>query len=150
MPDAYGVFKLIHVLAAVVWVGGAAFLTIYGMRMALAAVSDRIAFARQALFAGRVFMISAIAVLGAGVGLVIDGPWEWSDAFISIGFLGIALGAVLGPAFYAPQSKALIADLESGDEAAAEARSKRMGMVSTLEVVFLFVVIWAMVYKPGL
>ena len=150
MPDAYGVMKLLHIAAAVVWVGGATFLTIYGMRIAATKVSHRVAFANQALFAGRVFMISAIVVLAAGIWLVVDGPWEWSDAFISIGFLGIALGAVLGPAFYAPQSKALIAELESGDEAAAEARSKRLGMVSTLEVVFLFVVIWAMVYKPGL
>ena len=129
-----GILKLIHIFAAVAWVGGAAFLTLYGMRMAAMKVADRAAFARQALFAGRVFMISAILVLGAGVWLVLrEDLWGFDQAWISIGFAGILLGAILGPAFYGPQSEKLIADMESGDEAAAEARGKRLGMVSRSE-----------------
>jgi uncharacterized membrane protein len=146
-----GILKLIHIIAAVIWVGGAAFLTVYGLRMAAMKVADRISFARQALFAGRIFMISAILVLGAGLWLVLrETAWSFDQAWISIGFAGILMGAILGPAFYGPQSEAILADLEAGDVAAADARGKRLGLVSTIETLLLFVVIWAMVYKPGL
>jgi uncharacterized membrane protein len=145
-----GILKLIHILAAIVWVGGGSLLTIFGVRMVKASAADRIALARQSLVAGRVFMVSAIVTLAAGLWLVLrEDLWGLDQAWISFGFAGILLGAILGPAFYSPQAEKMIGELEAGDTAAADARGKRIGMVSSLEVVFLFVVIWAMVYKPG-
>lgn len=152
MPPAglTGILKLIHILAAVVWVGGGAFITMYGFRLAAAGAAERTAYARSMLFAGRVFMIASILALAAGVWLVLaEELWGFDQAWISIGFLGIIVGAVLGPAFYGPQSEGIIADLEQGDTAAADARSSRIRLISSIEMVILLVVVWAMVYKPG-
>ena len=144
-----GVLKLIHVVFAVVWVGGAAFLALYGLRLARADISARIAFARQGLVAGRIFAAAGMVTLLAGVWLVLrENLWGFDQAWVSIGLAGIALGTVLGPAFYGPQARAVIAELE-GASPAAGPRFRRIGVVSALEAAFLLVVVWAMVYKPG-
>ena len=145
-----GILKLIHIVAAIVWVGGGSFLTLYGLRLAGAEAVDRTAYARSMLFAGRVFMVASIVALAAGVWLVLaEDLWGFDQAWISIGFLGIIVGAVLGPAFYGPQSEGIISDIEKADTAAADARSSRIRLVSSVEMVILLVVVWAMVYKPG-
>jgi len=145
-----GILKLIHVLFAVAWLGGAVLLTAYGMRLLKADVRDKIAFTKQMLFAGKLFSLFAAVALVAGVWLVLRVDFFGFDqAWISIGFVAIAVGAVLGPAFYARQGSALLDELESGNPAAA-ARMQRIGMVATSETVLLVVALWAMIYKPGL
>lgn len=145
-----GILKLIHIVAAIVWVGGGSFLTLYGLRLAGAEAAERTAYARSMLFAGRVFMVTSIVALAAGVWLVLaEDLWGFDQAWISIGFLGIIVGAVLGPAFYGPQSEGIISDIEKADTAAADARSSRIRLVSSVEMVILLAVVWAMVYKPG-
>jgi len=152
MPAAglSGILKLIHIVFATIWVGGLAIVVIFSMRAVRSEAAMRIEFARQTLVAGRVFPISAIVALVSGTWLVIrEAAWGFDQAWISIGFTGILLGAILGPAFYGPQTKALIAELEAGNPN-AEARSWRIRMVSIVEATVLLVVMWAMVYKPGL
>jgi len=153
MPAAglSGILKLIHIVFSTAWVGGAVLLSAYGFHLMKAGAAEKIAFAKQTLVAGRLFGGFAAVSLAAGTWLVIreDLIFGFDQAWISIGFTGVIIGALLGPTFYAPQARALIGELEEGDPA-ADARVKRMGMVSVLEVTMLLVVIWAMVYKPGL
>ncbi|MCB2224761.1 MAG: DUF2269 family protein [Actinobacteria bacterium] len=150
MPDLNGVLKLVHIIAAVFWVGGATMVLWYGSMIRRSEIGTKAAHARMAVAAGRFFAVSAVVALAAGVWMVLRvSAYEFSQAWVSIGFLGIAAGAVLGPAFYGPQGRALVAELEEGDPAAS-ARENRIALVSALEVVLLLVVIWAMVYKPGL
>ncbi len=146
-----GILKFIHVLFAAAWVGGAVLLSTYGFRMMKAGVADKIAFSKMTLVAGRLFAGFATVALVAGTWLVIreDNLFGFDQAWISIGFLGIIVGAALGPAFFAPQARALIGELEAGNPSAA-AREKRIAVVSMLEAALLLVVVWAMVYKPGL
>lgn len=142
--------QLVHVLFAAFWVGGAVLLVVYGMAIMKADAATKIAFSKMTLVAGRLFAVFAAVALAAGTWMVLREDYLGFDqAWISIGFLGIIVGAVLGPAFYAPQAKALIGELGSGNAAAA-AREKRIGIVSLLEVLMLVAVVWAMVYKPGL
>ena len=144
-----GVLTLIHILFAAAWVGGAILLAAYGFTMMRADVPTRIAYTRMSIFAGRAFSVFAAVALIAGVWLVLRLDYYGFDqAWISIGFLAIIVGAVLGPAFFAPQARKLIAELEAGDPAAA-ARERRLGMVGSLETLLLLVTVWAMVYRPG-
>ena len=107
-------------------------------------------FTENSQVAGRVFSISGGVVLLAGVWLVARVDfWEFSHAWISIGFLGVAAGFILGIGFYAPQTRALITAIKENDPAAA-AITKRIALVSNLELLLLVVVVWAMVFKPGL
>jgi hypothetical protein len=150
MPDLTGVLTLVHILFATLWVGGAVLLVLYGMSVMKADVATRIGFSKMTLVTGRFFAVFAVIALIAGTWLVLRVDYFGFDqAWISIGFTAIIIGAVLGPAFFTPQAKALIGELESGS-ANAEARGRRIGMVAMLESLMLIAVIWAMVYKPGL
>lgn len=97
-----------------------------------------------------------IVLLLAGVYLLIDGPWETSDAFISIGFLAIIVLFGLQHAFFQPkvrEAKALAErDLKSGDTLSDEfeALSERIGKVGSLAGLIVVVAIFFMSYKPFL
>jgi hypothetical protein len=97
-----------------------------------------------------------IVLLLAGIYLLVDGPWETSDAFIGVGFLAIIGLFGLQHAFFQPQTQKAkeIAehDLKSGDELSDEfeAVSQRVGQVGTLAGVVVIVTIFFMAYKPFL
>ena len=107
---------------------------------------------KMAEFIGKaVFNPAGIITLLAGIWLVIEADYEFSEAWISIGFLGVALGAILGMAFYPKALKAV----EDGIEADGLLSNDTLGalrklrLVSTVEWLLLIVVVWAMVFKPG-
>jgi len=97
-----------------------------------------------------------VVVLLAGIYLLADGPWEASDAFISIGFLAIIALFGLSHAFFRPQTaKALELaerDLGSGETLSAEyeAVSKRLENGGKLAGLIVVVAIFFMAYKPFL
>lgn len=142
--------KLVHIVAVIFWVGGSLLVQVFAARMTRADAARRIGLGEDMLLIGRLFAVAGVIVLAAGAWLVfrID-AWDWDQAWISIGFVGVAVGAVLGPAFHTPQITALIAETKAGDPTAA-ARNRRLGTVSSLEAAILLVVVWAMVFKPGL
>jgi len=142
--------KLIHVLSAMVWVGGSALALVFGAKAASGSAEERTVSAENALLAGRVFSVAGVLVLVAGVWMVARLPvYDWDQTWITLGFGGVLVGVVLGIAFYGPQGKALLAELQSGDPGAA-ARGIRIGRVAAFELLILAVVVWAMVFKPGL
>jgi len=101
------------------------------------------------LVAGRVSAVFAAVVLVSGIWLVSrEGYFGFDQAWISIGSLGVIVGAVLGAALFAPQACPLIRETQVGAPAAA-VRERRIGMVAALETVTLSVAVWAMVYRPG-
>jgi uncharacterized membrane protein len=149
--ETYEVYQLLHILSAIVWVGGAVMVQVFGARVGRSGDNSRlIVFMDDMLVAGRIFMFAGISTLVWGVLMVLDAPFlEFEQAWIAIGFLGVAVGAGLGAAFFAPQARKAKAQLEAGDSASA-ATIKRIVMVSQAELVLLLIVVWAMVAKPGL
>ena len=147
----YEWLKLFHILAVIVWVGGVLLVTMLGLKTATSASrEERIVFTRQSQFAGMVFTISGLVTLAFGTWMVIDQEaWGFDQMWVSLGFLGVLVGAALGMGFYGPQGRKLLTELEA-DDPAADARAKRLGMVGLLESILLVVVVWAMVAKPGL
>lgn len=144
---------LVHVVAVIVWLGGAFMLGLLFERAQRSKdESTVLGLARMGEFLGKaVFNPAGIITLAAGVWLVIEADFEFSEAWISIGFLGIATGAILGMAFYPKAFRQVQAGIEadgllSNDTLAA---LRRLRLVSTLEWAFLVVVVWAMVFKPG-
>ncbi len=75
--DWYGVFKVIHVLAAIVWLGGAAALTLTGIRAERAKDKAQImGIAKQAEWLGtRIFTPASLVVLAMGLALMHKGGW---------------------------------------------------------------------------
>jgi uncharacterized membrane protein len=144
------VLKLIHIVAAMVWVGGSIIFVILGTRMAKASNEERLRFNQSMEFVGaRVFGPAAALVLAAGIWMVVEHPaYGFSQTWIIVALGGIAVSIAIGLGFHNPQGKALTAELEANDPAAA-VRSRRIGMVSMFDTLLLLVIVWAMVYKPG-
>jgi uncharacterized membrane protein len=97
-----------------------------------------------------------IVLLLAGIYLLADGPWEASDAFVSIGFLAIIALFGLSHAFFRPQTAEALAlaerDLQSGDELGSEylAVAGRLSKVGLLAGLIVVVAVFFMAYKPFL
>ena len=102
------------------------------------------------------FLVSPgmIVVLLTGIYLLVDGPWETSATFISVGFFAIVALLGLQHGFFRPQTakaKALAErDLKSGDVLSDEftALSQRIGQVGSLAGLIVVVTIFFMVVKP--
>ena len=97
-----------------------------------------------------------IVLLIAGIYMLVDGDWETSEAFISLGFLAIIVLFGLQHAFFQPQvrnAKALAErDLKAGDTLSPEfeALGQRIGQVGGLAGLIVVVTIFFMTYKPFL
>lgn len=97
-----------------------------------------------------------IVLLLTAIYLLVDGDWETSEAFISIGFLAIIVLFGLQHAFFQPQTRKAKElaerDLKAGDSLSAEfeAVSQRIGQVGGLAGLIVVVAIFFMSYKPFL
>jgi uncharacterized membrane protein len=97
-----------------------------------------------------------VILLLAGIYLLADGPWETSDAFVSLGFLAIIVLFGLQHGFFQPkvrQARALAErDLEAGDTLSDEftALGELIGRVGTIAGLTVVVTTFFMSYKPFL
>ncbi|HET7120618.1 MAG TPA: DUF2269 family protein [Solirubrobacterales bacterium] len=95
-----------------------------------------------------------VVVLLAGIYLLAEGPWEGSEAFITVGFIAIIALFGLQHAFFRPQGRKAQElaerDLKSGDSFSAEFEevSRRLGMVGPIAGLIVVVTIFFMVVKP--
>lgn len=149
----YELLKTVHVLFAVIWVGGAATTQILATRLSRANEPDRMAaFAKDIEFVGtRVYMPASIVVLGAGIWMVATSGWNFTDLWIILGLIGIAFSATVGAAFLGPESGRVGRLIEARGPGDTEvvARMRRIFVVSRVELVILLLVVINMVVKPG-
>ncbi len=143
----------LHILAAMVWIGGAVAIQVFGILTKRAGDPAKSAFfAQNVSFAvNRVFFPAALVVLGAGIGLIEEGGWDWDTAFIrwglilwvavasvAFGFLGRAIGKV---------GAQLAAEGPSPEIAL---RMRNLVWLSRGLLVALVVVVFLMTTKPGI
>ena len=112
---------------------------------------------RIAAFAGdievlgmRVFMPSSLLLIVTGVGLVLNGNWDWSEPFISVGLLVWLISFVAGIAYLGPTSGRIKAEMQAGG--ATPRAQQLIGNVlrySRIELVLLWIVVFMMVVKLG-
>lgn len=144
-------YKLIHILAAIVWVGGGTLMLIFTWRSLAADREHRLGYARDVkVLSNRVFAPASMVALLFGLLMVFEiDAFELSQAWILIGIIGLAASVVLGIAFFGPQTNRLVSEIEQNDPK-AEGRLGLIAKVSVLDMTILYVVVWAMVFKPGL
>lgn len=143
--------KLIHVLAAIAWFGAGLVRTVLFARIRSSGDRQRlITFLEENEFLGRIYYnIAGIVTLVAGVWLVLISNWEFSQLWISIGFVGVIVGIVWGVVFYPKFQRESLAGLADGDVADVSEPLSRFALYANVELVILLVVVWAMVFKPG-
>ena len=150
--DWYALFKLVHVVGAVVWVGGGLTLTILAMRAERSSDPGEMAtIARQAAFTGeRVFAPVGLIVFLAGIGMVINLHWGWGTTWIVIGLVGYAITFLTGLLVLGPQAKRIGQLLETKGAEAAETQAaiQRILLLARIDMGVLLLVVADMVLKP--
>ncbi len=143
---------VLHIIGVAAWLGGNLVLAFVGPRIGSAEPTTRVWWAEtQGAMARVLYNIAGILVLVTGVGLVLDSDFfEFSNMFVSIGFLAVIIGAVLGMAVFGPGSRALAAAIRDGDAEAERAVSARLTAFGVLDTIVVVVTIVAMVAKWGL
>lgn len=150
---AYTILKTVHVLAAVVWVGGAVTVNILGTRVAAARDGQALAaYGRNTEWVGtHVYMPSSIIVLVFGIFTVIKGGFGFWQGWIIFGIAGIVITALTGSLFLGPELKRIAGIVESrgAEDPEAIERSTRLIRIGRIDLLILILVVIDMVLKPG-
>ena len=142
----------IHIVAIGAWLGSATLQLVANPAMQRAGGATAASWMRQTARIGRVVVSpAAVITLITGVILVLrEDVFDFEQVFVTIGFLVVVVGAVLGMRVSGPGGRKA-ADLhEQGDEkgaAAVESRLRRWGLI---ELALLLFAIYAMVDKLGI
>jgi uncharacterized membrane protein len=148
----YFLFKLVHVVGAVVWVGGGMTLTILAMRAERSKdPGDMATIARQAAFVGeRVFAPVGLLVFLMGIAMVINFHWGWGTTWIVIGLVGYAITFLTGLLVLGPSAKHVGQLIESQGAGAAETQAaiQRLLLIARVDMGVLLLVVADMILKP--
>jgi uncharacterized membrane protein len=149
----YDTLKFLHVLAAITWVGSAIYAQVLATKVL--GENDPAHVVRVAKDIGdlgkRLITPSAIAVLVLGIWIVAVSAWNFTDTWVLLGLVGIAITIATGAGFLGPETERigkLGADRDPSDPE-LQRRIKRVFMVSRVDLVVLVLVVADMVFKPG-
>lgn len=148
----YSLFKSIHVIAAVIWVGGAAMIQAYAFRILRTGDGRRQAdFSKDTEVVGmRVFVPASLILFLAAIAMMVNLHWSWNQNWIVLGLIAFGLSFVLGAGFLGPEGGRIaeLIEREGPDSPAVQARIRRILTVSRCELIVLLTVIVNMVVKP--
>ena len=98
----------------------------------------------------RVFIPSGVLTLVLGLLLVWDGPWSFSDLWILIGLAGWIGSFGVGFLFIKPEGEKMkeIVAQYGPSSPEVQRRARRLGVVSRVQLLALFLVVAAMELKP--
>lgn len=145
-----------HVLAAVVWVGGALTLVILGLLIQREGDPVQLAqFGRQAgLIGERLFTPLSVLIFLFAVGLMENGrsPWEWDMTWISLSLLGWLVAFLVGSIWLRSRAGKLrqVMQTEGPGGPNAQAMMRSMLLTSRLTTLLLLAVVVVMAAKPGM
>ena len=149
----YDWLLFLHIVAAMVWVGGGVVLTVTAARVLRDPEPGAVArFTGSLRVVGPLVLAPAtIAVLGLGIGLIVDtDAWDFGQLWVQLG-LALFVGAFLIGAIYQSRT-ALAAERAAarGDDAWARRQLVRWSWGYRLILLLLIVAAWDMTTKPGL
>lgn len=148
----YALFRVIHVVLAVFWVGGGLTLTVLGLRAERSTDPTEMAtLARQAAFAGeRFFAPAGVLVLLMGIAMMINTNWGWGKFWVIAGLIGYAATFVTGIGFLSPLAKRIDELITEKGPTAPETQAaiQRILLVARVDIGVLLLVVADMVTKP--
>lgn len=144
----YDLLLSVHLIAAVVWVGGSVALAVLSGRMSRA---ERVAAIPQfSWYGGRVLPAAAVVLLIAGFGLVSEIDASLGDPWISIAFAIWIISAILGSVFIARAGREVeTAAAAGGDPAAADRAFGRLLTLIRIDTALVLLAVVDMAVKPG-
>ena len=151
----YEVLLFVHILAAIVWVGGAFTIDLLASRAVHSGDSARlVTMSREAGFIGqRIIAPTSVVLLAMGLSMVaVNEAWTIGQAWIIIALVIFGATFLAGILFFGPESGRLekaIAE-RGADDPEVHRRFRRIMAVSRIDLVLLLLVVADMVFKPGL
>lgn len=151
-PDSYSIFKALHVVAIVIWVGGDVTLTTLGIVFERRGDSDTLAALGKlgAWIGPRLYTPTLFAVFAFGAALVQKGGWGWGVAWIDLALAGWAIAAVVGVLYVGPELGRIDRAAEAlGPESEEVARRvRRLFTIFRFDTVILVLIVLDMTAKP--
>jgi uncharacterized membrane protein len=148
----YAAFMAVHVIFVVIWIGGGALLTIFGVLAERQSDGQQLAaIARMAAFAGeRIFAPAGLVVVAMGIAMVLDAHLGFGHFWLIFGLLGFLATFLIGVGVLAPASKKVSALLaERGpDDPEVKAQTARILLIARADIAMLLLVVVDMVTKP--
>jgi len=148
----YLVFKSIHVLAAVVWLGGGAAIALLAWQAQRTRDNAQLLqIGKQAEWLSmRVFMPASLVILAMGIVLMHKGDWGYGQFWTLFGLIAWGVSFVVGAAFLGPESGKLakLIEAKGPEDPAVIARLNRIIAVARLDVVLVMLIAADMVAKP--
>jgi hypothetical protein len=140
----------LHIIAAGVWLGANVAQLVMGARLRSAGAEVRAWWAEAGEFLGKaVYPAAGAVLLITGIILVIQGNYSFGSTFVSIGFLAVIIGAVLGGVVFGPKNRAVAQAARGGDtEGETKARTTIIN-VAVLDTAIVVATIFVMVYAVG-
>lgn len=151
--ERYELLKFVHVVAAMIWVGGVLMMQAFGLRAR--ATRNQVHMAAVAADIGhlgkRMMLPASLTVIVAGFLLIWDGPWALSMEWVWLSLILFAVSFVAGIGYFEPEGKRIAALLESegGDSPKVQERIALNLRLSHLDFLLLVAIVFLMVTKPG-
>jgi len=147
--DFYTLFKFLHVLSAIAWVGG-------GMTLLVSSIITMRAQGDEAVLKslemmeglGRVWFIPAslLTVIFGAIATTFGGLW--SDMWVILGLLGFLNTFLTGLLFIEPKGRQIAAMLEAGNTQQAVAEGRKLLSVGKFDYTVMLLIVADMVLKP--
>ena len=149
----YDFLLTVHVLAAILWVGGAVTLHILLQRTLRTATGVELHERAEELetVGGRFYPFFSIVLIVAGVFLVDEAGYEFDQTWITLAFVGWIITFMIGIGFYAREGHRRKKLLETHGPDSPEVASsiRRTVWVNAFELLILLLVVVDMTTKPG-
>jgi len=153
MDTIYTLFKFLHIVGAIVWIGGVVAVNIISVRIAgeqagaaLAALARQSRFYGMAVIgpaAGVTLLAGIVMIAVSGLGVPLWVIWGFAAILISM-----ALGATL--IRRAGEDLSDVAATAAPSDARVRALQQRLTTLNIINVLVLLSAVWAMVFKPQL
>jgi uncharacterized membrane protein len=151
-PSSYQIYVAIHVLAAVIWVGGDITLTTLGIVFERRREGETLAaLGRMGTWIGtRVYTPALFVVIGFGIAVMEKGPWRYGEFWVIFALVGWAIAGTVGVGFVGPELGRIDeAARTHGPESEEVARRvKRLFMIFRFDTALLTLIVLDMAAKP--
>jgi uncharacterized membrane protein len=152
-PYSYNVYKALHVVAIVIWIGGDVTLTTLGIVFERRKDGETLAaLGKMGAWVGtRVYTPALFATFGLGVALIQKGNWGWSTFWIDFAIVGWGIAATVGVGFVGPELGRIdqAAQAHGPDSAEVARRVKRLFTIFRFDTALLILIVIVMTAKPS-
>jgi uncharacterized membrane protein len=152
-PSAYYAYLAIHVLSAVVWVGGDVTLTVLGIVFERRGEGETLgALGRMGSWIGtRVYTPTLVVTLVFGVILMEKGNFDWGEFWVMFALVGWAVAALVGVGFVGPELGRIdeAARTHGPDSDEVAMRVRRLFMIFRFDTALLVLIVVNMAAKPS-